>query len=446
MKKLSIVLIGLVLISGFAFAQTLEERVAALESGVMAPAFTVSGYGQVTFGINLDGGSTGFSNATEARLRITLLANGKISKSGEGDAYGQIGFKDVRVFGDSTATDTAVIPRSVFDYARIVSGNLKVTVAAAPTINLNLESAIRGAIVPAPQSHDGLNVFTALPTFSGTLTDQLTTSITTTGGITIDYALPDVADIKVGFASVTGWDQDNEAVEDANDYAFYGQVVVKAVENATITLRAMTGLALGEAEYPLGIGAKFEYALAIDAFTVRPIVGLDVVKAAGSDDFQIAIGNGVRFQWAGPTEFSLPHGWGGTDDAWSGATVGYSVLLPVVDGADPVVNLNAAIVEDEATGLMPGLGFIFSMGINDLLADGDLQLGLATQASYKVGDLTPYARLAMVPSTEATTLWAGLKVANVLPLTSLEFAYKSGNFGDADNTLGTFATTLKVSY
>lgn len=445
MRKFSVLLLAFLLVGTFAFGQTLEERVEALENAVQNPAFSFSADGSVTFGVNLDSGATGFENATNAKIRLTLVGNHAREAAGEGAVYGEIRAKGIRVRSvepnDGESTGLAV--RAEFDYAKIVAGPLSVKIAGAPDIDVNFAEALTGAYLPPPESHDGLGGFDELTTFDGR-GDQLESEIATSGGVTIDYVVDGAAEIQIGLASVTSW-KVAETDQARNDYAFYGQVKVTAIEDMTLTLRAMTGIGLDDLEYPLALGAKFEYSLPINGFTLVPMLAVDVVKAAGSDDFVIEIGNGVRFQWAGRQEFEAPHGWGGDDDeTFSGLTVGYTVLLPAGD-ADPVIGLNAAIVEDEPGGLVDGLGFIFSMGIDDLLADGDPQLGLATQVSYKVDNITPYARLAMVPSAEETTLWAGLKIADIFPKTGLEFAYQSGNL-NADDQLGVFRTIVKVTY
>jgi hypothetical protein len=442
MRKFSVLLLAFLLVGTFAFAQTLEERVEALEKVVSSPAFAVSGHGQTTFGVNLDSGATGFLNAFEGKVAVTFVVNHARMSVGEGDVYGQIAIKDIRVFGEGVNGEGEIKARAVFDYAKIVAGPLSVKVAGAPSIGSNLAAGIAGATVVAPASHDGAGVFTALPTYSGKF-DSVVPAIATSGGVTIDYVMPGLMDIQIGLASVTSWQVAD--VANKNDYAFYGQVAVKAIPDATLTLRAMAGLGLDEVEYPFAFGAKFEYNLPVADFTLVPILAVDVYSAVGADDLAIEIGNGVRLKWAGRQEFELPHGWAGGDTAWSGVTVGYNVLL--VGEADPVLNLNAAIVEDEAGGLVDGLGFVLSLGINDVLAEGDdMNLGLSTQVSYKVDNMTPYARLAMVPSLEQTTLWAGLKIVNVFPKTNLEFAYQSGNLNAEENTLGVFRTILRVNF
>ena len=457
MKKLSILLAGLLLVAGLATAQTIEERVEALETVIDGPAFAISGYGQVTFGVNIDGGATGFLNATEAKLAVTLYANHAPSRAGTGPVYGEIAFKDVRVFGDSTATtdisidededdvtiaDPAIKARSVFDYARIVAGNLTVTIAGPPEIKLDLEAAIKGANIVAPTAHDGLGTFTALPTYQGA-GNQLDAEIDTTGGIRVAYAMPDMATITIGFASVTDWMTAVDVDPQANDYALYAQVEVTAIPDATITLRTLAGLALDEFEYPFGVGAKFEYDLALNGYTLRPIIAVDMVRDADADDFQIAIGNGLRLMWPGPQDFDLPHGYGGK--GWSGLTIGYTVLLPTAD-EDPTLNLHFAVVEDEATGFVPGLGFILAVGIDDVLGDDDLNLGLSTQLSYRVDNITPYVRFAYVLPTEDKTVWAGVKIDPIFPMTRLELAWQSGNFATDVNNWGVFRTILRVSY
>ena len=444
MKKLSILLAGLLLVAGFATAQTIEERVEALETVIDGPAFAISGYGQVTFGVNLDGGATGFTNQSEAKLAVTFFANHAPARVGTGPVYGQIAFKDFRVFGEAVNGQAPIQARSGFDYARIVAGDLTVTIAGPPTIDLNLESALMGAQVMAPKTHDGVGGFTDLPTFQGT-GNQVSATIPTTGGIRVAYALPDMATITLGLGSVTTWETDAEIDPQANDYALFAQVEVTAIPDAKITLRTLAGIALDEVEYPFGFGARFEYDLALDGFTLRPIIAVDMVRPAGADDFQIAIGNGLRLLWPGPTEFGPPHGYAHDGDAWSGLTIGYTVLLPT-DDEDPSLNLHFAVVEDEATGLVPGLGFILAVGIDDVLADGDLQLGLSSQVSYRIDNMTPYFRVAHVLPTEDTTIWAGLKIDPIFPLTRLTFEYQSGNLAAEENTLGVLRTMLRVSY
>jgi hypothetical protein len=82
MKKLSILLIGLLLVAGLAVAQEFDGSV------------SVDGSATVTFGVDLNTNYTGFANTASSSLSITLVAEGDVSAGGDDGLYGQIDIED----------------------------------------------------------------------------------------------------------------------------------------------------------------------------------------------------------------------------------------------------------------------------------------------------------------------------------------------------------------
>jgi hypothetical protein len=116
MKKLSILLIGLLLVTGFAVAQEFDGSV------------SVGGSGTVTFGVDLDSNWHGFLNEFESTLEITLVAEGSVEAGMEDALAGHIlidAFSASADTGGLTVTAGSVT-------AKIIISPVEIIIYAAP--------------------------------------------------------------------------------------------------------------------------------------------------------------------------------------------------------------------------------------------------------------------------------------------------------------------------
>jgi len=113
MKKLSILLIGLLLITGFAVAQEFDGSV------------EVAGTASVTFGVDLNTNYTGFMNAASSSVTITLVADTDVSATGDDDLYGEITIEGLEITADGAgvhggSNGTAITAKIVVSPAEII--------------------------------------------------------------------------------------------------------------------------------------------------------------------------------------------------------------------------------------------------------------------------------------------------------------------------------------
>lgn len=159
MKKALVVLIAFALTGGMMFA----EDVVASE-----PTVTISGYGQVTWGVDLDTGATGFKNESEAKLTIPLLTKQSNTKTGEAIS-GEITLKDLEIdFGtDGNIATGSVAAKILFPSSVYVTvyGNpdfkLNNAQSFAPWVNKDWDDN-RGLIKPSFGGTGGIEVGAAM--------------------------------------------------------------------------------------------------------------------------------------------------------------------------------------------------------------------------------------------------------------------------------------------
>jgi len=197
MKKLSILLIGLLLVTGFAFAE--------LDGTV-----DISGSATLTWGVDLNTNATGFSNVPASSISVTLVAEQDASASGDDGLYGEIVVEGLEITADPAGTGGS----NGTVTAKIVISPIEIIIEAAPGMSWGNATTGDGA--------DADNVAPAL------------VAANTIAGITI--VLPvDPATINVYFVSDGDW-----TVNAANDYAV-GTDITVAIDIITIDLGGYYG-------------------------------------------------------------------------------------------------------------------------------------------------------------------------------------------------------------
>jgi hypothetical protein len=150
------------------------------------PSISLSGSGSVTWGVNLDSMDTGFYNASDADLTLTLIPEDSTVTHNKADApiYGEITISDIEAFfgGD----DAALNPWTMSDWledadvsAKIVAKPLEIGVFAGPDLTTDSVTAIENDdvdddIVDDESGLDLAPAFGAAGTYVAYVTDTLT--------------------------------------------------------------------------------------------------------------------------------------------------------------------------------------------------------------------------------------------------------------------------------
>jgi hypothetical protein len=191
MKKLSILLIGLLLITGFAVAQVFDGSVA------------VTGEASVTFGVDLDTNYTGFFNDADSTITITLVAETDVSATGDDGLYGEIVIDNVKI----TATPTGLGGSNGTVSAKIVVSPVEILIYAAPGMSWGNAASIEGdgvAIAPALAANNGAGIHgitIVLPVEPAEISVYLVSDGTWVENVNNDYAVG--TDVTVTFDPIT---------------------------------------------------------------------------------------------------------------------------------------------------------------------------------------------------------------------------------------------------
>ena len=120
MKKLSILLVGLLLVAGLAVAQEFDGSV------------EVSGSSSVTFGVDLNTNYTGFDNAADSSISITLVADFGGTTGGDDGLYGEITLTDLAISADNTGL--TVVDGAAQVEAKIVVSPVEIVIWGLPEL------------------------------------------------------------------------------------------------------------------------------------------------------------------------------------------------------------------------------------------------------------------------------------------------------------------------
>jgi len=191
MKKLSILLIGLLLITGFAVAQEFDGSV------------DVSGSASVTFGVDLNTNYTGFMNTATSSVSITLIAKQTVSATGDDDLYGEITITDLELTADPAGTGGSVGTVS----AKIVVSPAEIIIYAEPGMTWGNAASPDDGDVVAPAlvaaSATGIQGITIkLPVDPATISVYLVSDGDWTDNVNNDYAIGTDVEIVVDIITV----------------------------------------------------------------------------------------------------------------------------------------------------------------------------------------------------------------------------------------------------
>jgi hypothetical protein len=347
MKKLSILLIGLLLVTGFAFADFGDVD--------------ISGSASVTWGVDLNTNATGFLNAGSSDVTLTLIDEGSGTTGGDDGLYGEITLEDWSMEIDTDETGTTTLSGTAGDVsAKIVVSPLEILIYTAPSMSWGNATVIE----------------TGDPDVAPALA-----AANTIGGVTL--VLPvDPATIDVYVVSDGDWTSNA-----ANDYAAGLDVEVE-IAPITVALGGFYGWFNAAATF----GGTAALDVALDALEGVDVgVGFDLVEGItwevefdatvnltpeNSDEDQTNVAVGVFYSEAADLDMSF-----GVTETTEGGFVdmlGATVMAEIHDLTSGTIAWLVDVTGEYDTGdLMPYFGFGY--GSDDIF---DLNVGVELYAGF----------------------------------------------------------------
>jgi hypothetical protein len=389
MKKLSILLIGLLLVTGFAFAQE------------WSPSISVSGSATLTWGVNLnDPMITGFQNDESASLSIELIASGDLTNGGSDDGLsGSITIAGVGYSEGGTPAAGDVT-------AKIVISPIEIIIANAPSMSFGNVTIL---------DIDGPGVATSI------------VGANTIGGVTIVIPVDPVT-VDVFLVSDGDWtDNANNdyatgltATIDVSPLTLDVGVLYGWFEGAKIALTANVGVSVAEVVNGLDANVGFDMEVP-DVGDAAWEVGADVTlnfSEANADDDQANVSLGVSYAELDDLD----------------AELGFSE--PTAGGVVDAVGASIAVGLNDITGDVE-----------------DLSFDIAVDIDYSAGGLSPYAGFTYRSSDDLITAKAGVGLGSDLTgidLTTIDIDWASTDLtedgGAAGSDLGILTIAFTVSY
>jgi hypothetical protein len=326
MKKLSILLIGLLLITGFAVAQEFDGSV------------SVGGSGTVTFGVDLDSQLHGFLNEFTSTLEITLVAEGSVEAGAEDALAGHILIDAFSATADDAAGLTVTAGAVT---AKIIISPVEIVIYAAPAMSWGNATVLETGdtdIAPALAS------------------DEIVAAAI--GGITIVLPI-DPATIEVYVVSDGDWTTNSDG-----DYAAGADVEV-VIDPITVSLGGFYGWFDAAGTWGGTAGVVVDLADILNGITVD--IGVDLIDPG---DFEVDAITTVNLSEAN------------ADDEM--ANVALSIFYSQAADLDVVLGVS----EPLAGGLMDMLAAGITLELFDLLS-GTIVWNVDVTGSYDAGGLVP---------------------------------------------------------
>jgi hypothetical protein len=390
MKKLSILLIGLLVIAGFAFGQ---------EIGLAA---SLSGSATMTFGVDLNTNATGFRNEATADLVVTVVAKATGENAGSMDnLYGKIVIKDyllkVSPVEGVTGSDGTV-------EAFIVISPATVKIYAAPGFAMNK--------APAIESVNEVDVQTALSNVDGT----------SINGITITIPVDPIT-LAIKVASDGDW------TENVNNNYVAGADVTLNVS----PIKVEAGFVYGWfSAAQLGLSAKATLTLADIMNGLTAAVALDANDGSGNFDIDTLTTVTLNFSEANGDDVK--------------ANLALSAFFAPLD-PDADMDVQVVFTEPTAGGLADMVGATVKLQLLDLLA-GAVEYNIDVTGEYNTGDVKPYFGFGygtdeVLNLNLGVVLMAGL---TGIDNTTITIDYISADLTDPTLDNGVITVATKVAY
>ena len=425
MKKLSILLIVLLVAAAFVSAQE------------VAPSVTVTGSATATFGIDLDTQTTGFENTATATIELKLVPKGTVTK-------GTVGTISLADFAVTLKNATDVADRVVVT-APSVTAILKfdpvwVKLYSAPSLAAGnaagftwhadkdpanqVKPALANKNVATAAGEDETDGYKIVTVDTGEAAPEGGLLLNTDDGLDI-YAVPVI---------VTG--------DAAGMTKYHGLTFTVKLDPITVDLMVASDGTWANSDNDYAVGAK------VTAVVNRVTANAGVfVGPFDAIDVGITVGMGTS---VGPTTVAL--GFDAmlkeNDDFDWDASAKVSLNLGLVSlashtylwslaGAD--IELNQQVVLD-ASGAVPGLGFTNTTQLINL--QSDMEWYNKTAVSYTVDGIKPFAEFS-VDSNELMKLTVGAEFSALVENTLFTVKYATADLGEEN---GLITVAAKVTY
>lgn len=449
MRKLSLLLVALLVISTGAFAQV-----------TITPEIEVEA--SATFGVNLDEETHGLTNAAEATLSFVFTEE-QTEEFGSGEVYGWIELDEFKIELEAEGNDTDV------DNALVVStGDISAKLfLAGPMVYIDILSATTEANEASNFSKIATDIV-ALDDIVGAVADVGTdfSAAPDPGKVALGFDLPDLMVIEFGVISAADWD-DNAAPD--NWYMLSVDAEIVAVPDFTITVVATAEMdddeGIGGEGQPVGFGVGVEYTMPLTAdIDLIPGLGFDYTTIDNGDDnlTRMEFGFGLNLSWAGIGTDEDDEDIFAAEDVEVSSGLGLGVVYGIHNaalfGGDVDENVNTlgvkvGLFEDSGdAGLLPVIGGALILNYNTVSgledafgADEDAwsDLGLGIEVNADLGVISPYAGLTYVlqdvaddwdlEDNDTMYLNVGTDI-DVIANTTFTVDFKSGELMNADDT------------
>ena len=454
MKKILAIVTMAAMVAGAAFADPEADFNLA----------EVSGNASVTWGVDLDEGTTGFKNETGAKIKLNLVNSGTKSTSGEG-IWAELGIKldnNMVIQADGDGKTSAVADgKIVVDVAKLHFYNFYVGIKSGDTTvgSLELPNAVRSA-------------WGALGAVAGTSHDQ---------GIVLGYGDNKNINFEFDFRS-------NKAGDNyyTNDYGLAAEFKLLDSNEYVNGLFATVGGSFQINEKALGAAASAGYKLALnDTFYVKPVVGFTMAIAdvsASTINPAMNLAGGLVFGWGDEADANAGVYYLDNDQAKKVIPgVGVNVLVPLVENPTIVIspsfysgsiveNLTAAATADIKIPSSGEAGIAVAGGLKYAIAATDsVTVTPQVGARFATKGFTGAAKTASdkytwsvantdnggiadnvgVAADGLLNIKAGLDVAGLINNTTFSVWYQSRNLlqtADGAKKLGTINVQCKISF
>ena len=434
------------------------------------------GDASVTLGFDIDQGMAAFTNAANASIRIQIATSGDKTTTGDG-IWGELKIKTdgdpVRIKADQSGFLGLSGYKVVVDVAKLNFGTIAYLGIKQDSTQLNysmLPDEAAGFFLV-----DTTKYYGQLVTGPVQLLVDNTVSVTNVNavyGVVLGITPAGIGNFTVDVRSVPQWTADG--VFKLNEWGVRAQADITAIANLTAQAGVAYSFGPGAAQgQDFAVGGKVAYKVSLgDPMFVQPKLAADVIYnieiAPATSFLGYSAQAGVLFGWGAKSKWNQYFSPDKDYDYGYYPGIAAGVIIRDADMAtapDPTIGANVSVF---AGSLVPNLRANAVLEILNVapVAPAGMQMGFNANLAYDIAmapmTITPsfgayYYNNATtgLPAAVATDIYvkAGLDIAKIFPNTTLSFLYQSndfnggvGNVATGAQTMGMFATTLKISF
>jgi len=435
MRKIALLTIPLLIFGLF----SLSAQMMLDPAGV---SVEVSGSSTLTWGIDLESNATGFTNAAEADLKITIVPE-QSTNSGmmddSDDLYAYILLENFK--WEVTSADGSGKTTAPGVTTKLIMGPLSIQTHAGPTVKVDYVDTVDGGDDNGDDKEDefpGADFADVETKYDGM-------------GLTVAYDLAPVM-VSLGVVSENDWTESKEADKDKlachdhkddgsvvacagdqkddqndeNAYAFIGTIALDIGDNADLEAKVAYAHEYGTGGFEnhddIGIGAKATFNLG----DITPIIAFDTAIPSAGTDVPWDVGGSVKWNLSADEE----------------SHVSTHLMMHQPTSGDSKMYVALSLIEgDGDAGALEAMGAELTVGLDDAAGAGDWNAKVA--ASYLTEGIKPFFDVKFGSGDDAATAFkAGLELTMVKHLTTtLQYASKN-----IETDKGAVTTAVKISY